>query len=133
VGQARRLPVTPPAWAAPVYGFEVEIAREASQPVRYRPLPATPAAWRDVNLLLGPGVTADAVAGATRVSGGPLLESVGVQSEFRAENLGDRRAVQFRLTFRAPDRTVRDEEVDAAVKKILTALERSLDAKLRTA
>ena len=133
VGQARRLSVTPPAWAAPVYGFEVEIAREGAPVARYRPLPTTPAAWRDINLLLGPGVTVDAVAGATRVAGGALLESVSVQSEFRAESLGDKRAVQFRLTFRAPDRTVRDEEVDAAVKKILTALERSLDAKLRTA
>lgn len=133
VGHARRLSVTPPAWAAPVYGFEVEMAREAAQAVRYRPLATTPAAWRDVNLLLGPGVTVDAVTGATRVAAGALLESVTVQSEFRAESLGEQRAVQFRLTFRAPDRTVRDEEVDAAVKKILTALERSLDAKLRTA
>jgi phenylalanyl-tRNA synthetase beta chain len=133
VGHARRLSVTPPAWAAPVYGFELEIAREAAQVARYRPLATTPSAWRDINLLLGPGVTADAVTGATRVAGGPLLEAISVQSEFRAESLGERRAVQFRLTFRAPDRTVRDEEVDAAVKQILSALERSLDAKLRTA
>lgn len=133
VGSARRLTVVPPAWAAPVYGFEIDIAKETAPVARYRPLAVTPAAWRDVNLVLGPGVTVEAVTGATRVAGGALLESVSVQSEFRAESLGDRRAVQFRLTFRAPDRTIRDEEIDAAVKKILSALERSLDAKLRTA
>jgi phenylalanyl-tRNA synthetase beta chain len=66
-------------------------------------------------------------------SSGKLLESVGVVSEFRAEHLGEnRRAVQFRLVFRAPDRTIRDEDVDAALSRILKALERELDAKLRT-
>ncbi len=134
VGHARRLQVSPPAWAAPIFGFELELAREAAAPVRYRPLPVTPAAWRDLNLVLGPGVSAAAVESAVSVAGGALLESVTVQSEFRSPQLGpDHRAVQFRLTFRAPDRTVRDEEVDASLKRILTTLERNLDAKLRTA
>jgi phenylalanyl-tRNA synthetase beta chain len=134
VGHARRLTVTPPAWAAPIFGFELDLARDAAPPVRYRPLATTPAAWRDVNLVLGPGVTATAVESAVSVAGGALLESVTVQSEFRSGQLGaDHRAVQFRLTFRSPDKTVRDEEVDAAMKRILTTLERTLDAKLRTA
>jgi phenylalanyl-tRNA synthetase beta chain len=83
--------------------------------------------------VLGGGTTAAAVIRVLRQSGGPLLESVDVASEFRAEALGpDKRAVQFRLTFRAPDRTIRDEEVDAAVGRALKALEHQLDARLRT-
>ncbi len=66
-------------------------------------------------------------------TGGKLLESIRVVSEFRAPELGqDRRAVQFRLSFRAPDRTVRDEEVDALIGRLLKALEKELDARLRT-
>jgi phenylalanyl-tRNA synthetase beta chain len=66
-------------------------------------------------------------------AGGPLLETVDVVSEFRTERLGQgRRAVQFRLVFRAPDRTIRDEEVDKAVTRLIATLEQELDAKLRT-
>ncbi|MBK8006309.1 MAG: phenylalanine--tRNA ligase subunit beta [Gemmatimonadetes bacterium] len=133
VGHARRLELALPAWAAPVFGLELEVAGAVPSPVRYQPLPSTPAAWRDVNLLLGPATTAEAVITAMRAAGGELLEGVGVQSEFRSEALGaERRAVQFRLTFRAPDRTVRDEEVDDLMGRILGAVEQSLDAKLRT-
>jgi phenylalanyl-tRNA synthetase beta chain len=65
--------------------------------------------------------------------GDGLIEAVEVMSEFRADHLGEeRRAVQFRLVFRAPDRTVRDEEVDALVGRLLKTLERELDARLRT-
>jgi phenylalanyl-tRNA synthetase beta chain len=133
VGRAARLEVQPPAWAAPVYGFEVLIAAEPRQPVHYEPPPTNPSAWRDVTVVLGSGVTVAKVEVAVRASAGRLLESVGVVSEFRSEQLGpDHRAVQFRLTFRAPDRTVRDEEIDAIVSRVLKTLEQQLDAKLRT-
>ena len=98
-----------------------------------RPLPTTPSSWRDVNLLLKGGTSAADTVRVMRKAGGELLESVEVVSEFRSSALGeDRRAVQFRLTFRAPDRSVRDEEVDSLVARILKALEKELDASLRT-
>ncbi len=133
VGQARRLDLAPPAWAAPVFGFEVDLDPAPAPAVRYTALPTTPSAWRDINLLLGPGVAASAVIQVCHAAAGSLLESVDVVSEFRDAQLGsDRRAVQFRLTFRAADRTVRDEEVDAAVTRMLKAAARELDAELRT-
>lgn len=133
LGSARRLEVEVPAWAAPVFGLELEISTEGRAPGRYQPLPVTPAAWRDLNLVLGPGVTAEAVMATMRRAGGDLLEGVTVVSEFRAESLGaEHRAVQFRLTVRAADRTVRDEEVETLLSRVLTALERTLDARLRT-
>ena len=68
-----------------------------------------------------------------RQAGGALLEDVTIVSEFRSEQLGpDHRAVQVRLTVRAPDRTVRDEDVDGLVGRVLKAVEKQLDAKLRT-
>lgn len=132
-GRAARLDLGSPAWAAPVFGFELLISAEPRSPVRYVPLPTTPSAWRDVTLVLGPGVAARQVEAVMRASAGRLLETVGLVSEFRSEQLGaEHRAVQFRLIFRAPDRTVRDEEVDAAVTRVLKALEQQLDTRLRT-
>jgi phenylalanyl-tRNA synthetase beta chain len=132
-GRAVQVDLVPPAWAAPVFGFEIEIAADVRPPVRYVPLPATPSAWRDVTLVLGSGVSAVRVEAVMRASAGKLLETVSVVSEFRSAQLGEtQRAVQFRMVFRAPDRTVRDEEVDSAVTRVLKALEQQLDAKLRT-
>ncbi len=133
VGHAAPVDLVPPAWAAPVFGFEIEIAPDRRPAVRYRPVPTTPSAWRDVTLVLGPGVTADRVEAALRGAAGPLLEAVKVISEFRSDQLGaEHRAVQFRLVFRAADRTVRDDEVDPVMTRVLKAVERQLDAKLRT-
>ena len=133
VGRAERLAVAPPAWAAPLYGFELELSAEARPAPRFVPPPVTPAAWRDVNLLLSAGVGAADVIRVMRASAGKLLESVDVVSEFRAAELGaDRRAVQFRLVARAGDRTVRDEEVDALISRVLKSVEKELDARLRT-
>jgi phenylalanyl-tRNA synthetase beta chain len=133
VGRAERLAVAPPPWAAPVYALELELSAEPRPAPRASSLPMTPSAWRDLNLVLGPGTTAAAVIEAMRRSAGALLESVDVVSEFRTPELGEnRRAVQFRLTLRAPDRTVRDEEVEALVGRVLKTLEKSLDARLRS-
>ena len=134
IGHARRMTLPPPPWAAPVFGLEVELSPALPAPVRYTSVPTTPLSWRDLNLLLGPGVPAREVIRVLRSAGGPLVEGVEVVSEFRSEQLGpERRAVQFRVTFRAPDRTIRDEEVDQSVARMLKAVERQLDAKLRTA
>lgn len=133
VGHAERLTVAPPAWAAPVFGFEVELSAAPRTPRRYIPRANTPSSWRDINLLLKGGTSTADIVRVMRAAGGELLESVDVVSEFRSSALGDdQRAVQFRLTFRAPDRSVRDEEVDGLVARILKALEKDLDASLRT-
>ena len=51
---------------------------------------------------------------------GALLEAVIIESDYRGAELPPgRRSVAFRLTFRAPDRTLRDAEIDEAEGRIL--------------
>jgi len=133
-GSAQRLDAAVPPWAAPVFGFElaIELAPEARR--RFRPLPATPAVERDLALVLPAGVTAAAVQGLLARGGGRLLESVDVFDEYRGKGLsGGARSVAFRLTFRDPERTLREEEVEAPIKKALALLEKELGVQLRTA
>lgn len=133
VGRAGAVSADRPAWAAPLWGLEVLLDLAPRPERRYQPAPATPAAARDVALLLPAGVTADQVVAALRAAG-PLLESVEVVDEYRGAQLAaGRRSVAFRLVFRSAERTLRDKEVDAAVARALTALERELDVTLRTA
>jgi phenylalanyl-tRNA synthetase beta chain len=131
-GRARRLEVTLPAWAKPVYGFELRLDPAPGAPQGYRPLPVHPASKRDLALLMPPGVTAAHVEEALRRSVGRLLESAVVFDEYRGRELpAGRRSVGFRLTLRAPDRTLRDPEVDGLVTRALQSLEKELGIQLR--
>ena len=74
-------------------------------------------------LLLPEGVRGAAGRRRARRAGGALLERVDVESDYRGPELpSGTRSVAFRLTFRAPDRTLRDAEVDEAEARMLAAL-----------
>jgi phenylalanyl-tRNA synthetase beta chain len=85
-------------------------------------------------LLLPDGVTAAQVDVALRATGGELLEQVDVDSDYRGAELpAGVRSVAFRLTFRAPDRTLRDAEVDQTETRLLAALAEELGVRRRDA
>jgi len=68
-----------------------------------------------------------------RAAGGPLLESVELYDEYRGERVGPgRKGWTFRLTFRAPDRTLAGDEAQRVHDAIAKALVTRLGAELRT-
>jgi phenylalanyl-tRNA synthetase beta chain len=132
-GRAERLRVDGPPWAAPVYGFELQLSPDPTPVAQFRPLPSTPAAERDLATVLPPGRRAADVAGVVRRAAGGLLESVEVFDEYRGPGLPPgHRGVAFRLVLRASERTLRDAEVDAVVERVVAALEKELGVQLRT-
>ncbi len=134
VGRAGALPADAPLWAAPLFGMEIEVD-PAPRPVRpFRSLPATPAATRDLALVVPAAVPAGAVAGAVRDTGAGLLESIDVIDEYRGEKVPPgQRGLTLRLVFRSRDRTLRDSEVEAAMQRIIIQLGQTLDVTVRTA
>jgi phenylalanyl-tRNA synthetase beta chain len=83
-------------------------------------------------LLLPEGVQVRQVESVLLQAGGALLERVDVESDYRGAELpAGTRSVAFRLTFRAPDRTLRDSEVDDAETRLLAALARELGIQRR--
>jgi phenylalanyl-tRNA synthetase beta chain len=134
VGRAGPLTADSPPWAAPLFGLEVEVDPE-SRPVRpFRPLPVTPAVTRDLALVLPAAVAVGIVADSVQSTGGALLESVGVLDEYRGDKVPPgHRGVTLRLVFRSRDRTLRDSEVEAVLRRIITHLGQALDITLRTA
>lgn len=92
---------------------DAEAVAAAVKPVRFRPLPRYPAAVRDVSLVVPAGRRAAEVEAALRGGAGPLLETVGLFDVFEMPD--GRRSLAFRLAFRAADRTLAAEEVEAAV------------------
>jgi phenylalanyl-tRNA synthetase beta chain len=134
VGEASPLAADAPPWAAPLFGFELVLDPSPRRPPQFTPLPATPASERVLALLLPDGVTAARVEGVLRRSGGALLERVEVESDYRGAELpAGVRSVAFRLAFRAPDRTLRDAEVDQTETRLLAALAEELGVRRRDA
>jgi phenylalanyl-tRNA synthetase beta chain len=123
VGQAGPLTADAPPWAAPLFGFELVIDPSPRRPISFKALPSTPSSERVLALLLREGVSADNVEAVLRKVGGALLERIDVESDYRGPELPPgTRSVAFRLTFRAPDRTLRDTEVDQVEGELLAAL-----------
>jgi phenylalanyl-tRNA synthetase beta chain len=134
VGQAGPLDADAPPWADPLFGFELLLDPAPRSSVRFTALPVTPSSERVLALLLPEAVTAQQVIELLRRTGGGLLESVAVQSDYRGPELQrGTRSVAFRLTFRAPDRTLRDAEVDAIEQRMLASLKSELGIQRRDA
>ena len=123
VGGGGPLAADAPPWAAPLFGFELLVDPAPRRPAPFAPLPTTPSSERVLALLLPEGVRARQVETLLHRAGGGLLERVEVESDYRGSELpAGTRSVAFRLTFRAPDRTLRDSEVDEAEARLLAAL-----------
>jgi phenylalanyl-tRNA synthetase beta chain len=123
VGGGGPLPADAPPWAAPLFGFELQLDPAPRRPAPFAPLPTTPSSERVLALLLPQGVAARQVEDVLRRAGGQLLERVDIESDYRGAELpAGTRSVAFHLTFRAADRTLRDAEVDQVEARLLAAL-----------
>ncbi|HWP37752.1 MAG TPA: hypothetical protein VNL18_09415, partial [Gemmatimonadales bacterium] len=87
---------------------------------------------RDVALVLPNRLTAQQVEECVREVAGPLLEALRVFDEYRAAGLSGR-SVAWRLVFRAADRTLRDEEVDGVIARVLATLRERFGVERREA
>ncbi|MBI4542889.1 MAG: phenylalanine--tRNA ligase subunit beta [Gemmatimonadetes bacterium] len=124
VGRAAELAADRPAWAAPLVGFEVAVGTGGAPAPRVRPLPKSPAVERDIALVLPAGLRAADVETVLRSAAGPLLERLWPFDEYRGAPLpAGSRSVAWRLVFRAPERTLREVEVEAALQRALTEVE----------
>lgn len=133
VGHAASLRADAPLWADPVFGLEVTVSLAPAVPPRFTPWPSTPSAERDLALVLPTGVTAEQVSIGLRTGGGSIVESVTIVDEFRGAGIAPgQRSVAFRLRFRDPERTLRDQEIDRALDRARHHVEETLGIALRT-
>jgi phenylalanyl-tRNA synthetase beta chain len=95
--------------------LDVEVLTSASEETtRYHEISTFPAALTDVALVVADTVTASDVERSLRSGAGDFLEEVALFDVYAGEQVGDgRTSLAYRLTFRAPDRTLTTEEVNA--------------------
>lgn len=155
IGEVRRLAIDAPVWAKPAFGIELRLGvmpsapvagrgqnahgvtpehARAAEPVRYRAMPVTPAAEFDLALLVPDAVLAAQVEDVLRSVSGPQLERCELFDEFRGQGVSaGTRSLAWRLTFRHPERTLREKEIEGRRVLLLKTLEGQLGVRPRTA
>ncbi len=115
--------------------FEISLARLVDgSPLgkeTYRDFTAFPPVDRDLAVVVGEDVAASAVLAAAEEAGGDLLSGVSIFDLYRGQGIAaDEKSIALRLRFRAPDRTLSDEEVEPVWNSVVAALE-GLGGRLR--
>jgi phenylalanyl-tRNA synthetase beta chain len=110
-------------------GFEVDLAPlVAASPIgieSYDDVISYPAVHQDVAVVVDEAVPAAEVRAAVLEGGGALLRSAQVFDLYRGEQIGEgRKSLALRLTFRAADRTLTDEEVAERRRAIEEAVQK---------
>jgi phenylalanyl-tRNA synthetase beta chain len=104
----------------------------AGDELRAESLPRHPAIVRDVSILVSDGLPAATVRGTIRSSAPPTLVSIVEFDRYTGKGVpAGQVSLSLRLTFRAADRTLTDDEVQTAMETIVAALKRDLGAEQR--
>ncbi|KAA8969734.1 phenylalanine--tRNA ligase subunit beta [Mycobacterium sp.] len=91
-----------------------------------------PAVFQDVSLVVGADVAAQAVLDALRDGAGELLEDIRLFDVYTGPQIGnDRKSLTFALRFRAPDRTLTEDEASAARDEAVRCATERVGAVLR--
>ncbi len=100
---------------------------------RFAELPRFPTVERDLAIVVGERVAWKDILAAVHGAGAEHLESVSFGEVYRGQQLErGTKSVLFGLVYRAPDRTLTGDEVQASQDKIVAALAEKLGAALRS-
>ena len=126
----------PRADASDVYVLELDLDRVAAAAppgaVRVVPLPRFPSVVRDVSLLVDDTLSAATVRDTMRRAAPSTLVSLREFDRYQGKGVpAGKVSVSLRLTFRADDRTLTDDEVGAAMAAVLDQARTALGAEQR--
>jgi phenylalanyl-tRNA synthetase beta chain len=131
VAEARGFPAAEAIFAAEL-DLEVLAGLAGGENLRAEPLPRFPAIVRDVSILVDEALPAATVRGTIRSAAPATLESIVEFDRYQGKGIPEGRiSLSLRLTFRAPDRTLTDDDADAATNGIVEALRRAHRAERR--
>jgi phenylalanyl-tRNA synthetase beta chain len=117
-----------------VVAFEIDVEPllSAATIKRAQPLPRFPSVERDLAVVVDDTVAAGAPLATIKETGGDLLENARAFDEYRGAQVPEgHKSIAFTLTFRSPERTLTDAEVDKVISEIKLGLEKRHSARFR--
>lgn len=98
----------------------------------YKPLPRFPYSYRDISFAIENNISYKEIRGLIKNTGGFLVENIELLSEYRGEHIPKgQRALAVRVTYRSKEKTLTEEEVNAADSAIRRNLTETFAATLR--
>jgi phenylalanyl-tRNA synthetase beta chain len=112
--------------------IDVEPVLSASRIPRANPLPRFPAVERDLAVVVEVHVAAGALLTTIKEAGGDFLEHARAFDEYHGPQVPEgHKSIAFTLTFRSPERTLTDAEVDKVMTDIKLGLQKRHKARFR--
>lgn len=120
----------PVVWATLKWDALMRMA--AKQKVTYTPLPKTQAVNRDLALLLDKNIPFAAVEETIRKAERKMLGEVRLFDVYEGKNLPEgKKSYAVAMTLQDPEKTLNDKQIDSAMSRIISALQKELGAELR--
>jgi phenylalanyl-tRNA synthetase beta chain len=117
------------------YLFELDLDRllpRLPEAAAFQPLPRYPAALRDLALVIGEETTWGEVLGTIRALGLAEVERVDLFDVYRGKPIeAGKKSIALSISFRSPERTLAEAEVNRLLAEIVAACEKRLGAVLR--
>jgi phenylalanyl-tRNA synthetase beta chain len=119
-----------PAFVAEL-NFE-SMVEDVPESISAKELAKYPSADRDIAIVVDDAVMARDIEEEIKSAGMGLVDEVWIFDLFRGKNIqSGKKSLAFGIKYRLPDRTLTDEEVNAAQAGIIAALEKRFEAQLR--
>jgi phenylalanyl-tRNA synthetase beta chain len=119
----------------PVYLLQLKIQplmEKTLGPVEFQPLPVYPAVTRDLAMVVSESTQAGRLLDTVRTIGGDLAESVELFDLYTGKQIGEgKKSVAVAMTFRSPDRSLSNAEVDKLLEKTVAKLKQDFNAEVR--
>jgi phenylalanyl-tRNA synthetase beta chain len=114
------------------FEIDLEPVLESSRTPRAQPLPRFPAVERDLAVVVEEHVAAGSLLAVIKEAAGDLLENARAFDEYHGTQVPEgHKSIAFTLTFRSPERTLTDAEVDKVMTEIKSALDKRYQARFR--
>ena len=131
IAEAHGLPASEDVYVAEI-DTEALARVAAAGDLRAESLPRYPSIVRDVSILVDEALPAASVRGTIRAAAPPTLASIAEFDRYQGKGVPEGRiSLSLRLTFRDPERTLTDDEAQAATERIVDALRRAHGAEQR--
>ena len=132
VADAHDIPTREPVFVAELDLDLVLDWTRLGERIRVTPLPRFPSSARDISIVIPDSLPAIAVRDTIRRAAPPTLERVREFDRYQGKGVAEGYcSLSLRLTFRSPERTLTDAEVQEAMDAVLAALQREHGATLR--
>ncbi|MBI4650321.1 phenylalanine--tRNA ligase subunit beta [Candidatus Desantisbacteria bacterium] len=120
----------------PVFAMEISIdkliASLSKDKKTFKPISIYPSIMRDMSLIVKENISHEELLGVIKESEKKLIEEIKLFDLYKGKNIpAGYKSMGYRLIFRSFDRTLKDEEIDKIMQKILNNLEQKLGITLR--